>query len=92
MKLIIQNIKFYSILDELSFDFYLKNMNCGVERVGSQIVLTIDKEVDEVFLRNVFGLVERYSVEITNLKEVLNDNNSEFLLNKNKYWSKYFLS
>ena len=44
MKLELSNINFYSTLDEESLVFYLKNITPKIERIGSKIIVYIEKK------------------------------------------------
>ena len=43
MKLVLSNIIFYSTLDEESFEFYLNSITPKIERIGSKIIVHIEK-------------------------------------------------
>jgi len=90
MKLELNGIIFYSKQDEFAFLDYLKAISQNIEMNGSKIIIEISENPDEDDLRNVFGLVERYQIIIDNIQKLITPENRDFILNKSKYWWKYF--
>ncbi|UTC67838.1 MULTISPECIES: hypothetical protein [unclassified Treponema] len=91
MKLVFSNIYFYSILDEESFEFYLKNISNKIERIGSKIIIQIEKKsLTKEKLRNIFGLIERYCITVDNIEDLISNKNKDYILNPAMFWYKYF--
>ena len=91
MKLELSNINFYSTLDEESFVFYLKNITPKIERIGSKIIVHIEKKIyKKEKLRNIFGLIERYNIKVENIEELISEKYTDYIFNPKMFWYKYF--
>ncbi len=81
---------FYSEGDEISFFNWIKSINCvkKSEGKGDTIVLHIKSfNPSNVCLRDIIALFHRYNIEMSQLKQFLNDKNKEwFFNNKKAYW------
>ncbi len=89
--IIITNKKFYSQLDEESFEYCLKSISNNFQFFGSKVKVQIDKRtLSKEKLRNIFGLKERYGITIEHLDKLITEKTKDYILNPNMYWYKYF--
>ena len=90
--LICKQVSFYSEGDEISFFKWLKEIEAikDIKGIGDEIQLAIkNSNIDENSLRELIAIFYRYKIEMSQLKQFLNEGNEYwFKANDCAYWKK----
>ena len=78
-------------LNEESYKYYMNNITPKIERIGSKIIVHIEKKIyKKEKLINIFGLIERYNIKVENIEELISEKYTDYIFNPKMFWYKYF--
>jgi hypothetical protein len=88
-KLICKNVLFFSMGDEASFFYWVKNIKCIKEIVGigdeMQLIVSTERISDDC-LRDLIAIFYRYNIDMEQLTQFTNDNNVDWFKNSKMFW------